>query len=86
MVLESGIGAISLFSDKVDLETKREMALRFIRTASNEEVDRATRYTGNDYANNKTLDMFVGPSSALFFKILNLDTTFLLEDIGTWEK
>ena len=35
------------------------MVLHFIRPDFNEETDQATRYADNDYANNKTLDMFI---------------------------
>ena len=79
---------LSLFSDHVSIDTKRQMVLRIREIIGHgvEYQERSTRYTVQDMTTllNNPLESFIGPASALFFSALHIDETFLESDVEEW--
>ena len=79
------LAPLGLFSDSVAVEVKRQMVARLLESESqSDHGERSIKYAGNDDLRHKTLDCFIGPASHLFFKILNLNTDFLSQDVESW--
>ena len=80
---------LSLFSDNVSIDTKRQMVLRIreILGHSEQYQDRSTRHIVPDIRTliNNPLESFVGPASGLLFSALHIDTTFLESNVENWE-
>ena len=81
---------LSLFSDCVSINTKRQMAIR-IREILGHDVayqDRSTRCIAHDIRtlSNNSLESFIGPASAFFFSALRIDYRFLESDVKDWDK
>jgi len=85
--LSQELTPFGLFSDSVSVQMKREMAVGLLKEESDPDTyERLVKYCGREDINGKTLDYFIGPSSHLFFKVLNLNTDFLSQDADTWQK
>lgn len=72
----------SLFDEKVSLETKNLMRLNILNVECTE--PRSFRIE-IDHINNINLTQFCNQSSQNFFKILDLDCSFLNHDSSKWE-
>ena len=76
---------LALFSDNVSPEVKQKIVYRLkqFETQANTE-ERSVRYSGKEDLSDKTLDYFVGPSSFLFFRVLQINKAFLECEIQSW--
>ena len=76
---------LGFFSDIVPVETKRLMVAHFQKISEQQELDhRSIRCTTAQDLSLKTLDYFIGPASRFFFDALQLDISFLAEDVEKW--
>ncbi len=79
------LSPLALFSDQVSPEVKQKIACRLKELASLEGAeDRSIRYTDQDDLSEKTLEYFIGRSSHLFFRILQINTAFMESDVHSW--
>ena len=76
---------LGFFSDIVPVETKRPMVAHFQEISEQQELDhRSIKCTTAQDLSLKTLDYFIGPVPRLFFDALQLDISFLAEDVEKW--
>ena len=85
MVLGPKLAPLGLFSDLISVQVKKEMVKRLLETeAYSITCQRSIQYCGTDDLRNKTLDYFIGPASHFFFKLLNINTDLMSQDILAW--
>lgn len=78
---------LSLFSDLVSIDIKSSMASYLLSVAPEVKkvgADRSIKYTGKEDISGKTVDFFLGPRSHFFFRILNINTSFLAFPVDQW--
>src|SRR6218665_1161321 len=70
------LSPLALFSDQMSPEVKQKIACR-VKSGRSCSI----RYTDQDDLSEKTLEYFIGRSSHLFFRILQINTAFMESDV-----
>jgi hypothetical protein len=78
---------LALFFDPVSAEIKQRMVVRMNECERQRgTLERSTTYSGKEDLSEKTLDNFIWPASQLFFRILQIDKTFMECAIHLWSE